>query len=159
MSDIKCPFCQQELVKDTPFAWNCPNEECVETDMMWGTANMWQELIRTRKALDVAVDALKAIKDGKTPVSLGISMDINDALEQITGIYCCRSSFLSCQVGLGNGAFGTKELWQALIDTKKKLDLAIKAMKISNEIVYSAYGSPLKTLKDALEQINNKEVK
>ena len=63
MSNLKCPFCQQELVKDTPFAWNCPNEECAETDMMWGTANIWQELIklmeekeRTRKALDVAVD-------------------------------------------------------------------------------------------------------
>ena len=41
---------------------------------------------RTRKALDVAVDALKQIKDGKTPVSLGIYMDINDALEQITAL-------------------------------------------------------------------------
>lgn len=42
------------------------------------------KLERTRKALDVAVDALKEIKDGKIPVSLGICMDINDALEQIT---------------------------------------------------------------------------
>lgn len=39
---------------------------------------------RTRKALEIAVDALKEIKDGKIPVSLGIDMDINDALEQIT---------------------------------------------------------------------------
>lgn len=45
-----------------------------------------QELDRTRKALDVAVDALKEIKDGKIPVSLGICMDINDALEQITAL-------------------------------------------------------------------------
>lgn len=41
---------------------------------------------RTRKALNVAVDALKEIKDGKNPVSLGIYMDINDALEQITAL-------------------------------------------------------------------------
>ena len=40
----------------------------------------------TRKALEIAVDALKEIKDGKIPVSLGICMDINDALEQITAL-------------------------------------------------------------------------
>lgn len=39
-----------------------------------------------RKALDVAVDALKEIKDGKIPVSLGINMDINDALDKITAL-------------------------------------------------------------------------
>ena len=44
------------------------------------------ELERTRKVLDVAVDALKEIKDGKFPVSLGIYMDINDTLEQITAL-------------------------------------------------------------------------
>lgn len=37
-------------------------------------------------AVDLAVDALKEIKDGKIPVSLGIGMDINDALEQITAL-------------------------------------------------------------------------
>ena len=44
------------------------------------------ELDRTRKALDVAVDALKEIKDGKVPVSLRINMDINDALDKITAL-------------------------------------------------------------------------
>lgn len=84
--ELVCPFCQQELVKDTPFAWNCPNEECVETDMMWGTANMWQELIRTRKALDVAKDALKyankCIKGG----CVNWETEIDKALEQITAL-------------------------------------------------------------------------
>ena len=41
---------------------------------------------RTRKALEIAVDALKEIKDGKIPVSLGIDMDINDALDKITAL-------------------------------------------------------------------------
>lgn len=75
---------------------------------------------------------------------------------------------------------GEDKLWQALIDSmkehdlchdalvertkeqdriRKALDVAVNAMKISNEIVYSAYGSPLKTLKDALEQIKALEQK
>ena len=41
---------------------------------------------RIRKALEIAVDALKEIKDGKIPVSLGIDMDINDALDKITAL-------------------------------------------------------------------------
>lgn len=99
MTELKCPFCQQELVKDTPFAWNCPNEECVETDMMWGTANMWQELIRIRKALEIAVDALKEIslnyQNGlDKPVApakwFSIATDMCDyadnAIEQITAL-------------------------------------------------------------------------
>ena len=56
---------------------------------------------------------------------------------------------------------GTEMIWQKVIDlkeeldrTRKALDVAMDAMKKSNEIVYSAYGSPLKTLKDALKQIN-----
>lgn len=99
-----CPFCQQELVKDTPFAWNCPNEECVETDMMWGTANMWQELIRTRKALKIAVDALKEIDKTRCGVDVKLYAvnhkslnagnvfcwttidEIHNALEQITAL-------------------------------------------------------------------------
>lgn len=50
--------------------------------------------------------------------------------------------------------FGDSKLFEELITTRKALDVAIDAMKKSNEIVYSAYGSPLKTLKDALDQIN-----
>lgn len=42
---------------------------------------------------------------------------------------------------------------------RKALAIAVDAMKISNEIVYSAYGSPLKTLKEALEQITALEQK
>lgn len=49
-------------------------------------SNIRKELDRTHKALEIAVDALKEIKDGKIPVSLGIGMDINDALEQITAL-------------------------------------------------------------------------
>ena len=44
------------------------------------------ENYKLKKQLDVAVDALKEIKDRKTPVSLRIYMDIGDALEQITAL-------------------------------------------------------------------------
>lgn len=86
-NDIKCPFCQQELGRKNINDRMCSNEKCVSwKGNFYGSEDLWQELIRTRKALDVAVDALKEIKDGKTPVSLGIYMDINDALEQITAL-------------------------------------------------------------------------
>lgn len=51
------------------------------------------------------------------------------------------------------------ETYDILIRTRKALGVAVDAMKKSNEIVYSAYGSPLKTLKDALEQITALEQK
>ena len=81
---MKCPFCQQELDRDLKGECGCINEQCQKSVFMFGSEELWQELIRTRKALEIAVDALKEIKDGKIPVSLGIYMDINDAIEQIT---------------------------------------------------------------------------
>ena len=64
MSDMKCPFCQQELrnccagvIYTCSKPDSCPHEQC------YGSKELWQELIRTRKALNVAVDALKEIND------------------------------------------------------------------------------------------------
>lgn len=62
MNDMKCPFCQQELdylAEDIYGGMYCPN--CKKHDL-FGNEKMWQELIRTRKALEIAVDALKRIK-------------------------------------------------------------------------------------------------
>ena len=65
MSDIKCPFCQQDLCKfgkikkdhtRTIQGAYCPHCKIKDSDI-----KLWQELIRTRKALDVAVDTLKRI--------------------------------------------------------------------------------------------------
>ena len=107
MTEMKCPFCQQELRQGDSWTWGCVNDDCESAGLLCGTKELWEAFIvecaehemchtqmlkttekleRTRKALDVAVDALKEIKDGKTPVSLGIYMDINDALEQITAL-------------------------------------------------------------------------
>lgn len=49
--------------------------------------------------------------------------------EMTTGIYCCKSCFTDCPLGLGTGAFGTKELWQALTQAKQDLAIARKTLK------------------------------
>lgn len=68
MSELKCPFCGRELSEYDHFdrLLVCFNPQCeavfTKKDFL-GNKNLWQELIRTRKALDVAVDALKKYTD------------------------------------------------------------------------------------------------
>ena len=84
MSDMKCPFCQQELRKIHPTYVICDN--CRIT----GDKELWQELIRTRKALDVAIEELTKIKTDAESVGVGFFMTaaifalakIKTALEQ-----------------------------------------------------------------------------
>ena len=70
MSDtkLKCPFCNEKLDNDDVLC-NFLNEYCEESFDMVGTEMIWQKVIdlkeeldRTRKALDVAVDALKILE-------------------------------------------------------------------------------------------------
>ena len=61
-NNMKCPFCQQELEEDylDVKLFGCENQNCKHSthyDTV-GTKELWQELIRTRKALDVALDWL-----------------------------------------------------------------------------------------------------
>ena len=60
MSNMKCPFCQQELDTSNYYT-RCHNPHCNITTEMEGTEEMWVALVRTRKALEIAVDALKGI--------------------------------------------------------------------------------------------------
>ena len=57
--DMKCPFCQQELQEDVGYDgdYSCPN--CKEP--YFGSPELWQELIRTRKALEMTDTALLTI--------------------------------------------------------------------------------------------------
>lgn len=60
MSDMKCPFCQQELVgegSDNYWCKKCNLERHIPA--LYGSQKLWQELIRTRKALDVAKDTIR----------------------------------------------------------------------------------------------------
>lgn len=82
MSDMKCPFCNGELVGTIGHPI-CRNQDCVMCD-----DPMPQELLelldRTRKALDVAVDALKYIRR-TNPISFHFEA-IEKTLEQITAL-------------------------------------------------------------------------
>ena len=64
MSDIlRCPYCGGILEQSSIFNLNsyaCTDLTC-KGYFMTATKDIWQELIRTRKALDVAVDALTRI--------------------------------------------------------------------------------------------------
>lgn len=98
MSKLICPFCQQELEKrhaattdyNSMFiTYYCGNPECESTTDLVGCKEFWDilgQLIRTRKALDVAVDALKyankCIKGG----CINWETEIDKALEQITAL-------------------------------------------------------------------------
>lgn len=57
MSDMKCPFCNKPLqptLRQSDEYW-CENYDCPRTNIEWvGSQKLWQELIRTRKALDKA---------------------------------------------------------------------------------------------------------
>lgn len=91
MSDMKCPICGEMLQKygevdpDTGMSIvlgaNCPKCGIRDSDI-----KLWQELIRTRKAFDVAKEGLKEIRDkGEyvNPIELAESyLDEITALEQ-----------------------------------------------------------------------------
>lgn len=84
-----CPFCQQELEEETFFRGrvfvSCNNPNCIISD--WGgcSKQIITELIRTRKALEIAVDALNTVT--ATPLNSRVIHDAaNKALEQITAL-------------------------------------------------------------------------
>ena len=96
MSELKCPFCQQEYIipkDDSCFGQQrcvCRNPNC-EFDGWHFPIKLVSELIRTRKALDVAVDALKVYAnqenwDFEHFYSLDTYDIAGDALEQITAL-------------------------------------------------------------------------
>ena len=57
MSDIKCPFCQQELQKDSDGYYTCytDNCECMKYggNGASGSESLWLALINTKKFLDI----------------------------------------------------------------------------------------------------------
>jgi len=60
MSDMKCPFCNGELVGTIGHPI-CRNQDCVMCDDPM-PQDLLEELIRTRKALELAITGLKNCK-------------------------------------------------------------------------------------------------
>ena len=99
MSDMKCPFCGQEL-EETMFARgrvfvSCNNPKCPIMD--WGgcSKQIITELIRTRKALGVAMDGLKRIEKLTEPsyknrnleaLALAVNTFSGEIIKQITAL-------------------------------------------------------------------------
>ena len=82
---LKCPFCQQELVRHwgmkEPALYCCDNPKCSRGGV--ATESSWQELIRTRKALEIAKDTLYWYDDNYDSVVAQNTLDeIKTALEQ-----------------------------------------------------------------------------
>ena len=84
MSDMKCPFCQQELQEtyDGKQFWCSNYKDPTHPINMLGTKELWQELIRTRKALDVARSGLEYIF-GYEGVPEYVVKHIRQVLDQI----------------------------------------------------------------------------
>jgi phage FluMu protein Com len=88
MSDMKCPFCNQEL-KDQWLGQYVAHEyfDCPRCKMN-GNRKLWQEFIRTRKVLEIAKERLKnTILDAEilaTPEYL--ASRAKETLEQITAL-------------------------------------------------------------------------
>lgn len=96
MIELKCPFCQQEYIitkGDSCFGQQrcvCRNPNC-EFDGWHFPIKLVSELIRTRKALEVAVGAIKNATEylgNQEPLvdvmAMNLYTDLSKALEQIT---------------------------------------------------------------------------
>ena len=102
MSDMKCPFCQQKMRRTNGThnkvgVWQCqnsndPDNVCIASGYLFND-DVLNYINRTRKALDIAVDALKeCLSNANNSMALDavrfhcIKNTANKALEQINEI-------------------------------------------------------------------------
>ena len=91
MSDMKCPFCGEKLQQTYSFNpkqfWCSNYYDHKHPINLQGTKELWQELIRTRKALEIAVDALDA---GRTLARIAgfemLATGMDEALNKIKAL-------------------------------------------------------------------------
>ena len=85
-----CPFCNKKLEPiGTSGQFQCGTWGCDASFNFIATRDVWEYIDRTRKALDVAVDALNTIKGKHDPRCAVYHIDEKtayDALEQITAL-------------------------------------------------------------------------
>lgn len=79
MSDMKCPFCKQELeylAEDIYGNMYCPDCRDKNGFTYKASESIWQELIRTHKALDKAEQLQKAVD-----LALDMLLEISDGYD------------------------------------------------------------------------------
>lgn len=91
MSDMKCPICGQEL-KNINFIWFCENESCRAYDWTM-EESAWQELIRTRKALDYAIDVIQKVAKMSDKLSREYGETLVEQLDNIQA-YCWQEGYV-----------------------------------------------------------------
>lgn len=96
MKELKCPFCNNPLqptLRQSDEYW-CENYDCVGTNIEWvGSKKLWEELIKTKQALDVAVKALEYTTEylgNQEPLvdvmAMNLHADLSNTLDQIKQI-------------------------------------------------------------------------
>ena len=84
MSNLKCPFCQQELEDATLWdCYACRNPNCKHL-LGYGTKELWQALDRTKKQLEIAIDALDTISQITNQIDVCDTAE--DAINQIKAL-------------------------------------------------------------------------
>ena len=92
MSDMKCPFCNKKLEPiGTSGQFQCGTWGCDASFNFIDTRDVWEYIARTRKALDVAVDALRTVRrytaiNQFAPKSREAHIVAKKALAQITAL-------------------------------------------------------------------------
>ena len=92
MSDMKCPFCNKKLEPiGTSGQFQCGTWGCDASFNFIATRDVWEYIARTRKALDVAVDALRTVRrytaiNQFAPKSREAHIVAKKALAQITAL-------------------------------------------------------------------------
>lgn len=94
MSKMKCPFCQQELVREGSDNYWC--KRCnLERDnpALYGSQKLWQELIRTRKALDCAIGVIQTVAKMSDKLSREYGETLVEQLDNIQA-YCWQEGYV-----------------------------------------------------------------
>ena len=94
MGDMKCPFCKEEIISDVCSMFDKKDKDYTNGRQIYkcnkcgwfGNKELWEELIRTHKALDVAVDALNTLLKEKNEHTQPDLYVLTRALKEITAL-------------------------------------------------------------------------
>lgn len=80
MTELKCPFCNKKLEPiGTSGQFQCGTWGCDASFNFIATRDVWEYIDRTRKALDVAVDALKRANNTYCAEEEDITIDLTES--------------------------------------------------------------------------------
>lgn len=81
MTELKCPFCGQELDTENYYI-HCHNRHCDKTVYMEGNEELWQALIDANNKLDIALQAFRTLS--QITSRLDESYYIDDIIKELT---------------------------------------------------------------------------